>query len=397
VTAARKNALYSDTFRLAVPVRKDRKHGWKQHATCDSLLYQVLGRYQHLATLNHGFVYEPPATTAKHIRRYGSNEAPSKRTIERIKVFARARGIIGEDMMGKSQPGHVVKGFYMASHDECCHILGGQHVFAPPVAVDLDGYSNATGTVPESGGKGWQCRTAVAPLSQEIAPNVASSVAFGVASSVALATTEADAEVRDAESARGNGMAFGMPSGRAVGESYPYEPYELQTKQDTESLAETPGSVLQRAHVSRSEIIATKNCDTTTDAMPKAAVDDSSSRKKDRADVLLTGARALVKNHGSIGIGLAAAIAATHLNDSNGEGQLPQSTRYYTKTADAKYMPEADIPFDGYLDGFYYDTIAEEGIDRLRRAAERRGLNLNRVLAQLETMQAELVRRETAA
>ena len=298
--------------------------------------------------------------------------------------------------MGKSQPGHAVKGFYMASHDECCHILGGQHVFAPPVAVDLDSYSNATGTVPENGGKGWQCRTAVAPLSQEIAPNVASSVAFGVASSVALATTEADAEVGDAESERGNGMALGMPSGRAVGESYPYEPYELQTKQDTANLAETPGSDLQRPHACP-ENLATKNCDVTIGAVPKAAVNDSPSPKKDRTEVLLTAARGLANDHGPIGIGLAAAIAATCLNNPNGKGQLPQRTAYYTRTANNRYMPEEDIPYEGCLDGFYYDAIAEEGIDRLRRAAISRGLHLNRAIAQLETMQAELARRGTAA
>jgi hypothetical protein len=60
-------------------------------------------------------------------------------------------------------------------------------------------------------------------------------------------------------------------------------------------------------------------------------------------------------------------------------------------------VPEHDIPDDGLLDGFYYDAIVDEGIERLRRAAVSRGLKLNRTLAQLETMQAELARRGTAA
>jgi hypothetical protein len=170
-----------------------------------------------------------------------------------------------------------------------------------------------------------------------------------------------------------------------------------KTQHDTTNLAENHGSVLQIAHVFPSETVATKNCDTTTGAIRKAAVNDSPSPKKDRAEVLLTAARGLANDHGPIGIGLAAAIAATCLNNPNGKGQLPQRTSYYSRTVADKYMLEQDIPFDGYLDGFYYDTIAEEGIDRLRRAAERRGLKLNRVIAQLESMKSELARRGTAA
>ena len=173
--------------------------------------------------------------------------------------------------------------------------------------------------------------------------------------------------------------------------------FSSNTQQDTTNLAEIPGSVLQVAHVPRSENLATENCDATTEAIHKAAVKHSPPPKKDRADVLLTAARGLVNDHGSIGIGLAAAIAATCLNNPNGKGQLPQRTAYYTSTADRSYVPEHDIPDDGLLDGFYYDAIADEGIDRLRRAAVSRGLNLHSVLAQLETMRSELARHEDAA
>jgi hypothetical protein len=192
-------------------------------------------------------------------------------------------------------------------------------------------------------------------------------------------------------------MPFGMASGESVGKPDPYEPYELPTTQDTTSLAETPGSALQIADVSRSENLATKNCDPTTEAIPKAAVKHSPPPKRDSVKVLLTAARGLANDYGTIGIGLAAAIAATCLNNPNGKGQLPQRTAYYTSTADRSYVPEHDIPGDGLLDGFYYDAIVDEGIERLRRAAVSRGLKLNRTLAQLETMQAELARRGTAA
>ena len=125
--------------------------------------------------------------------------------------------------------------------------------------------------------------------------------------------------------------------------------------------------------------------------------DDLPPSKKKPEDVLVAAARALAQTHGRIGIGLAAAIAATCLNNLNGDGELPLGTRYYTKTAEEKYMREDDIPHDGALDGFYYHEIAEDGIERLRRAADRCGLNLDHVLHRLKNMRSELARGEDAA
>jgi hypothetical protein len=389
VTAPKKKISYSETFRAVVPVRKDRKHGWKQHATCNSFLYQVLGRWQCLANLNDGFVYERTAVTAKHIRRYGSPDAPSARTVRRIKEHARALGIIGDDVTGKSQFGYDVRGFYMAKHDDCCHVVGGQHVFVRPI---LDGYGKSTEILPEYAEKGDQCPGGVQAVSTEIAQNVLSGVPLSVPFGVLAPTAQADVESADAESAAENGMPFGIPVGSAVGCSYPYEPYELKTTHDTEDLAEN-GSVVQRADGFSQNPMAGKY-DSAPGSPRNPDIDDLPPSKKKPEDVLLAAARALARTHGRIGIGLAAAIAATCLNNPDGDGELPLGTRYYTKTAEDKYMRDEDIPHDGALDGFYYEGIAEEGIERLRRAADRCGLNLGRVLYRLENMRSELARRD---
>lgn len=103
-------------------------------------------------------------------------------------------------------------------------------------------------------------------------------------------------------------------------------------------------------------------------------------------EVLLTAARLLARKYGQIGPGLAAAIAATCLNNPEGNGELPESTSYYKRTVLDKYVPEDDVPYTGNLEGFYFDGIAEDGIERLHRAAENRQIDLDDVIDRLESL-----------
>jgi hypothetical protein len=127
--ASRLQITKRSDFHFKVPARSDRKHSWSQHADSDSYLYQVLRRWEHLAKLNHGFVYETTGATAKNAHHYRQDDAPCKRVVRRIKAFCREKGIISEEARGTSQWGHRVRGFYLANHADCCRMMDGYHVF----------------------------------------------------------------------------------------------------------------------------------------------------------------------------------------------------------------------------------------------------------------------------
>ena len=197
-------------FRFKVPARSDRKHSWSQHADSGSFFYQVLRRWEHLAAMNHGFIYETTGNTAKNAHHYREDDAPCKRVVRRIKAFCREKGFISADMMGRSQWGHVVRGFYLADHAKCCRKLTGQHVVFPEYNPDA---RRLRFDMPQSPSKvlvksaqspsGVRAKSAL-PGFEDLA---------GVTSGVPPVATENHVVAWDTESSRGNGMRSGMRFG----------------------------------------------------------------------------------------------------------------------------------------------------------------------------------------
>jgi hypothetical protein len=237
-------------FHFKVPARSDRKHSWKQHADADSYLYQILGRWENLAAMNHGFVHETTATTAKNAHHYRQNDAPVKRVVQRIKKFLREKGIISEEVWGTNRWGHRVRGFYLAEHATCCRTVNGFHVTPSEYNRQrvAERWQIRDAGVAEIVGGGasesQQSRTEVAVKSHqhdfEVAPHVAVEVA--------PAPVQAGGSPGDTRGHLGLGRQPSMWSGSQE----PYEPYEpYEPRHETKDSLRSPfGRVTDLNHKS---------------------------------------------------------------------------------------------------------------------------------------------------
>jgi len=122
-------------------------------------------------------------------------------------------------------------------------------------------------------------------------------------------------------------------------------------------------------------------------------MDGNERTTRDPADALLTAARVLAKEYGTDGINLAAYICAHAIN---GTGQAPRTVSYYTISAREGYLPDGDedFPRTGETDHLIHPEMIEDGLDRLRRAAERTDPDLYDAIGQLEEMLDTLTARE---
>ncbi|MGC2507645.1 MAG: hypothetical protein WA369_13350 [Candidatus Acidiferrales bacterium] len=313
-----------------------------------------------MAAKHDGFVYERTAATARKLHAYRSpDNRPRLRTAQRVKRFLREVGIIGQNGLGLSNRGHVVNGFRLADHDACCKVKDGWCIFQPVSPP---------------------CRGHVARMSREIAENVVSNVALDVAVRVAPSTTGAKHSAVDADFNELFGMRSGMSSGTCVGgpESLSLGVLESKTQHDAEPCEKgRPDSAM---------------C-----SPSQNMVDENERTTREPSDALLTAARVLAKEHGPDGINLAAYICAHAINGKAGEP--PCTVSYYTISARDGFLPDGDedFPKTGDTDHLIHPQMIEDGLDRLRRAAERTDADLYDAIARLEEVHEKIAAREEKA